>query len=105
VPHPKQHSVPSGKTFRRNSLRLEARFDGLIITIPLLFKAIHGSERRPSKVFKQSETTLLLADLGFSPIYYSITNSTAIIQSQFEENRLLPPCGHGVDKIVKNGSV
>jgi hypothetical protein len=36
LPHARQDRVPAGKIFWRNSLRLAAKFDGLIITIPLL---------------------------------------------------------------------
>jgi len=36
MPHPRQNSVPVGKIPKRNSLRVEAKFDGLIIISPLL---------------------------------------------------------------------
>jgi len=36
LPHPRQNSVPAGKILKRNCLRLEAKFDGLIIIDPLL---------------------------------------------------------------------
>jgi hypothetical protein len=36
LPLARQNKLPAGRTFRRNSLRLEAKFDGLKITIPLL---------------------------------------------------------------------
>jgi hypothetical protein len=73
--HPRQNRVPAGKTFRRNSLRLEAKFDDLIITIPLLFKVIDRLGRKLGKVSKQLEVPSLLADLYSSPIYYGLTIS------------------------------
>jgi len=105
--HPRQNKLPAGNTFRRNSLRLEAKFDDLIITIPLLFKVIHRLERKMGKVSKQLEVTSLLADLYSSPIYYGSTYIKAKRRSQFEAGRLLSrnPCGQNVDKTAQNGSV
>jgi len=88
--HPRQNKLPAGNTFRRNSLRLEAKFDDLIITIPLLFKVIHRSGRKLDKVSKQLEVTSLLADLYSSPIYYGSTYIKAKRRSQFDEGKPLP---------------
>jgi hypothetical protein len=41
--------VPAGKIFRRNSLRLEAKFDGLTIMIPLLLRRFNDWEGNLAK--------------------------------------------------------
>jgi hypothetical protein len=74
---------------------------------PLLFRRFIGWGGNLKRSVNSPEATFLLGDLAFYPIYYGLTNSTHKIQSQLEESRFLPrnPCGHGVDKIAKNGSV
>jgi hypothetical protein len=45
-----QTNAPAGTVLARNCLRLEAKFDGLIIMKALLFKAIHRLGKKLSKV-------------------------------------------------------
>jgi hypothetical protein len=63
VPQQRQTRLPAGRIFKINSLRLEAKFDGLIITIPSF-----------SRRFKDWEGNLAKSVHDPKRLYFSLTS-------------------------------